>query len=569
MNTNKEMILFNGKLYKSNEQREIAEAAAIKGGRFIKVGTLAECQAALPEGDLIDLQGRLVLPGLIDGHTHPETIAKSRWRVQMPEFDDMHQLLSFVREYCQTHPVSEVPYFFGECYPPTMFDEKGPRKEWIDEYVSDRPVRLQDFTDHACWYNSKALELMGIDKNTEETGMAPFFIRDEKGEPTGWVLEPMPTAPFEEILYDKIGWHPPTNVGEKTLSPFLDFLKSRGVIGILDGITEGEEAMKLYYDMDKAGRLNMYYEGTCLLESFDKLDACIATLRVWQRTYTSDHVRIHTVKTFLDGTNEMGNSASLEPHCNDPDKANYGQINMSEEELINVLLRLNQEKLDLHVHVVCDRGFRTACDAYEKAKKQVESEGGTWDIYMELAHCELIHPDDRRRPAELGIIINWSCHWAGGYFGEAAIDYLGQERWNTMYDFSEMIESGAVVTYSSDVIGMCEEHRGDPFLGMEISATRVDPEDPLDPEQYPGSVRPPERARLSVADLVDGYTRLGAIPLRLEDETGTIEAGKRANLVVLDRDIFQIPVSELHEVKPEAVMFEGSFLFSEFDAEKK
>ncbi|MCB6367915.1 amidohydrolase family protein, partial [Intestinibacillus massiliensis] len=112
MNTNKEMILFNGKLYKSNEQREIAEAAAIKGGRFIKVGTLAECQAALPEGDLIDLQGRLVLPGLIDGHTHPETIAKSRWRVQMPEFDDMHQMLSFVRGYCQTHPVSEVPYFF-------------------------------------------------------------------------------------------------------------------------------------------------------------------------------------------------------------------------------------------------------------------------------------------------------------------------------------------------------------------------------------------------------------------------------------------------------------------------
>ena len=111
----------------------------------------------------------------------------------------------------------------------------------------------------------------------------------------------------------------------------------------------------------------------------------------------------------------------------DRTKRNYGQINMSEVELTKVLLRLNQEKLDLHIHVVCDRGFRTACDAYEKAKKQVEQEGGTWDIYMELAHCELVHPDDRRRPAELGIIINWSCHWAGGYFGEGAIDYLGQE----------------------------------------------------------------------------------------------------------------------------------------------
>ena len=559
MDTGKAIILSNGKLYKSNEQMEVAEAAAIKDGSFIKVGTLAECRSAAPEASEIDLQGRLVLPGLIDGHTHPETIAKSRWRVQMPEFEDMHQLLSFVKEYCETHPVSEVPYFFGECYPPTMFDEKGPRKEWIDEYVSDRPVRLQDFTDHACWYNSKALELMGIDKHTDETSTAPFFVRDETGEPTGWVLEPIPTAPFEDTLYDRIGWHPPTTVTEETLSPFLDFLKSYGVIGILDGITEGEDAMKLYYDMDKAGTLNMYYEGTCQLESFDKLEDCIATLRNWQEKYTSEHVGIHTVKFFLDGTNEMGNSASLKPHYNDPTKRNYGQINMSEVELTKVLLRLNQEKLDLHIHVVCDRGFRTACDAYEKAKKQVEQEGGTWDIYMELAHCELVHPDDRRRPAELGIIINWSCHWAGGYFGEGAIDYLGQERWNTMYDFTEMVDSGAVVTYSSDVIGMCEEHRGNPFFGMEISATRVDPEEPLDSKKYPGSVRPPKSAKLSIGDLIAGYTRLGAIPLRLEDKTGTIEEGNRANLVVLDRNIFQIPSDELHEVEAEAVMFEGRF----------
>lgn len=86
------------------------------------------------------------------------------------------------------------------------------------------------------------------------------------------------------------------------------------------------------------------------------------------------------------------------------------------------------------------------------------------------------------RPAELGIIINWSCHWAGGYFGEAAIDYLGQDRWNTMYDFTKMLETGATVTYSSDVIGMCEEHRGNPWFGMEISATRVDLDDPLNPQ---------------------------------------------------------------------------------------
>lgn len=556
-----DLILFNGKIYKSNKAKEYAEAVCIKDKKFICVGTAEECfkyQSA--ETKVIDLGGRLVLPGLIDGHTHPETIAKSRWRIQMPEFDDMQELLSWVKAYCDEHSADEVPYFFGECYPPTMFDENGPKKEWLDEYVSDRPVRLQDFTDHACWYNSKALELMEIDSSTPETDTAPFFVRDKNNEPTGWVQEPLPGSDVEETLYQNLGWHPPTEVTEETVAPFLDFLRDKGVVAILDGITEGEEAMKLFYDMDNAGRLNMYYEGTCLLEAYDKLDECIATLRDWQQKYTNEHVRLHTVKFFLDRTNEMGNSASLEPLYNDQAGTNYGEINMSEAELTDTLIRLNREKIDLHIHVVCDRGFRTACNAYETAKKTVLEQGGTWDIFMELAHCELVHPDDMARPAELGIIINWSCHWAGGYFGEAAIDYLGQERWNTMYDFTKMLETGATVTYSSDVIGMCEEHRGNPWFGMEISATRVDLEDPLDPKKYPGSVRPPISARLTPQQLVDGYTRTGAVPFRMEEQIGTIEKGKYANLIVLDRNLFEIPLEEIHTIDPETVIFEGRII---------
>lgn len=554
-------ILHNGRFYISNEAKEYAEAVAVGRGKFLCVGTLEECEAYKDsETEMRDMQGRLVLPGLIDGHTHPETIAKSRWRVQMPEFETKEELLAFVKEYCDEHPVSEVPYFFGECYPSTMFDEKGPRKEWIDEYVNDRPVRLQDFTDHACWYNSRALELMGITADRPEKGIAPFYQRDENNEPTGWVLEPIPTDGAEEVMFDKIGWHPPTEVTEETIMPFIEFLNDYGVIGLLDGITEGEESMKLFHELDKAGKLNMYYEGTCLLEEFNKLDECIAEIRKWQENYTSEHVRIHTMKFFLDQTNEMGTGASLEPHKNDPTGQNYGELNMSEEELTKVLLRLNKEGIDLHIHVVCDRGFRTACNAYEKAKAEAAALGEPWKIYMELAHCELVHPDDMARPAELGIIINWSTHWAGGYFGEAAIEYLGKERWDTMYDMTKFIETGAIVTYSSDVIGMCEEHRGNPYFGMEISATRVDLEDPLDPEEYPGSVRQPESAKLSVEEMIRGYTRYGAIPLRLEDRIGTIEAGKMANLVVLDKDILAIPETEIHTIKPETVMFDGKFI---------
>ena len=558
-------ILTNGKIYISNQSCDIAEAVAIAGSEIICAGNISECEAFKGENTIIkDLKGRLVLPGLIDGHTHPETIAKSRWRVVMPYMEDKETLLNWIKDYCKTHSAEEVPYILALGYPATMFDEKGPTKEELDAYTDGRPVRIQDYTDHACWYNSKALELMGITEETPDDKSAiPYFVRREKGEPTGWCLEPIPDSEQEDKMYEKIGWYPPKEVTEESLSPFLDQLKSYGVIGIVDGFTEGENGIRTFWEMDKAGRLNMYYDGMYRIFGSSQLEEAINTVREWREKYSTDHVRIHKIKLFLDQTNEMGTGASLEPHYNDPEKTNYGHLNMDEDELTETLLRLNDEKIDLHIHVVCDRAFRTACNAYEKAKSSTEAQGKTWNIFMELAHCELVHTDDMKRPAELGIIINWSCHWAGGYFGTAAIDYLGRDRWDTMYDFRTFIDSGAVVTYSSDVIGQDEEYRADPYFGMEISARRVDLSYPIEDEICPGGVRTPANAKLTVKEMIKGYTADGAIPLRREEQIGTIEAGKKANLVVLDKDIFGLPDTEIHTAKAEMVMFEGKVICGE------
>lgn len=560
MNKYADFVLTNGKIYTENADMPCAECVAVKDELICFVGTedeLRKSDIVGPETLVKNLQGKTVIPGMIDGHTHPETIAKSRWRLALPETEDVEELLEFVKDFCEKHPPSEVPYIFGVSYPTTMFGEEGPRKELLDKYVSDRPVRLQDFTDHGCWYNSKALELMEVDSSYPETGVAPFFMRDKNNEPTGWVKEPIPTSDVENLMFEKIGWWPPKTVDGEMVRPFLEFLNDYGIVCMMDGITEGEDGMKAFYELDVEGKLNMYYEGTCEMKSIGELEDCIATIRDWQKKYRTKHVDIHTVKFFLDGTNEMGNSASLEPHYNDPTQTNYGEINMSEEDLTKVLLRLNDEKLDLHIHVVCDRGFRVACNAYERALEIAAAQGKDWDIYMQLAHCELVHPDDMKRPAELGIIINWTPHWAGGYFGDAAIEYLGKERWETMYDFTKMIESGAVVTYSSDAIGPMESLRANPFYSMQIGATRVDIDFPLDPALYPGSVRAPESAKLTVKDMVRGYTIDGAVPFRFEKKLGSIETGKLANMVVLSRNIFEIPVDELNTVAAEAVYFEG------------
>ena len=267
------------------------------------------------------------------------------------------------------------------------------------------------------------------------------------------------------------------------------------------------------------------------------------------------------MKFFLDGTNEIGTSSVIEPFSNDPAAKNHGVMNMSQEELTEVMVRLNKENLDFHVHLVGDQAFRTICDATEKAQ---EICGDDWKIQVELTHCEIVDPADMDRTGELGIIVNWTPHWTGGYFGEAAEEWLGEERFNRMYDFTEMIKSGTVVNYGSDVVSMEEFERSDPFFGMQIANTRIDPQYPLDQEKFPGSVRPPASACLSLEELLKGYTLNGAVEFRMDDKAGSIQEGKYANLSVLSGDLFKTPADEIMNIEPTAVIFEGKVIYGQF-----
>jgi len=325
-----------------------------------------------------------------------------------------------------------------------------------------------------------------------------------------------------------------------------------------DGFIEDDRQIESIYEMDKKGLLKTYYDGMVRFWSIDDLPEKIKKLREYQRKYTSDHVKINTMKLFLDGTNEAGNSALLEPHLDDP--KNYGEIMMETDDLTQCFLLCNREKLDLHIHIVGDRAFRVACDAVEKAQEIAKSNSEPWICQPAFAHCELVDPADMERPAKLGISINWSCHWSGGYFGDTAMNYFSKDKWTNMYQFNPMIDSGALVTFSSDVVTFYEMERADPFFGMQIAATRVDPEFPLDPEKYPGSLRPPESARLSLDTLLKGYTISGARQLKWSDKMGSLSVGKLANINILSADPFETEPFQLKDIHFDTVIFDGEII---------
>ncbi|VXB14164.1 amidohydrolase [Aeromicrobium sp. 9AM] len=551
-----DIVLKNAKVYTSDEQQPWADTIAVREGRFVFVGQESDWS---DDGSFTvhDMLGRLVLPGLIDSHTHPSLVAESQWHVRLPWTHDVVALLEFIRAFGEAHPPEEMPFLYFEYYPSTLFGGGQPTKELLDGAISDRPVLCQDFSEHSHWVNSKMLELMEITAATPDPvpGLE-MFARDETGEPTGHLLENVHHH-FIERMYARLGWRPPTGLTAEGMRPFFQFMTEHGVTALFEALVADEDTLRSVAELDAAGELHVHYEGAPRFRTLDDLPEAIETVHHYQATYGNDHIRIRTLKLFLDGTNESGNSALLKPQSDDRCGENHGEIQMDLDDLTACLVQCNRSDVDLHIHMVGDRAFRNGCDAVETARKRATEDGDEWRIQVTFAHCELVDPADMSRPAELGIIVNWTTHWSGGYFGEEAKKYLGDERWNRMYAFNDIATSGAALTFSSDVVTQYELNRGNPFFGIHVAHNRVDPQYPLDPSRHPDSVRPDAASKLSLERLIKGYTIDGARQLRIDDRTGSIEPGKIANFVVLDEDLFSSDTDTFLETKPQVVFFEG------------
>ncbi|MEU9345286.1 amidohydrolase family protein [Streptomyces sp. NPDC048278] len=551
-----EAVLKNALVYTSNAARPWADTLVVDGSRIAFVGKESDWDRRDPIAE-IDMEGRMILPGLIDSHTHPTRVAKSQWHVRLPWTHDLAEILRFIREFGDEHPKEEMPFLYFEYYPSTLFGDGRPTKELLDSAISDRPVLCQDHSEHSHWVNSRMLELLEVTKDTPDPmpGLE-MFARDEHGQPTGHVLENAHQH-FLQTMYDSLGWCPPEEITAENILPVLRFMSEYGVTALFEALTDDEDTLRALSELEADGKLHLYYEGSQRFRTLDDLPAAVAKAQELQSTYGSGRIRTRTLKLFLDGTNENGNSALLEPWSNDPAGQNLGEIQMEAAELTECLLLCNSSDLDLHIHMVGDRAFRTACDAVEAARARTAATGEPWRTQVTFAHCELVDPQDMARPAELDIIVNWTTHWSGGYFGEESKNYLGEARWNRMYEFNAIAEHGAALTFSSDVVTNYELHRASPFFGMQVAQSRIDPEFPLDTQKHADGVRPNGTSRLTLERMLNGYTIAGARQLRIDDRVGSLEVGKVANFVVLPENVFGLGSAELRTMKPSAVFFEG------------
>jgi len=539
-----DLVLKNGRFYTLDSSQPWAEAVAIESGRVVYVGDAGGVHDFIGTDTVqYDLMGKFVLPGLVDSHTHPGLVAQSVDYVELPWIPETKQeMFDVLVAYASEHPDKE--FIVGGRWPSGLFGEEGPHRQELDALIPDRPVILTDTSGHAMWLNSKALEVLGIDRNTPDPipGLS-YLYRDADGEPTGWVKE---SAIDEQLSAAGIG----EQINPDSLAAFLDYLASRGVTLVFDA-GNGDEGYRAAAQLDAEGRMPLRYEGSYRIDDESQFDRAVQELKRLRETYAGERVRFNTIKIMFDGVSEIRTSAVLEPFLGEE---NYrGKTLIDANRLRDFILELHEEAIDLHLHTVGDNAVRTALDAVEAAHAEL---GGAPNVRVTLCHLELVDDSDFDRFSELDIFSNFSPQWHGGHIQGAQLT-LGQKRYDRMFRAQPLIDRNVSVTFSSDITnaGKWRTDRASPFFGMQVGHTRMEPE-----FGARATIRPPDNERLSIEDMIRGYTINGAAQLGMEDDLGSIEVGKIADLVVLDRNLFEVLPTQINTVRPTAVLMEGELI---------
>ena len=536
-------VLTNGRIYTVSESALWAEAVAIKGNEIAFVGSSEEAESFIGDTTKVsDLEGRMVMPGLIDTHLHVMLGAVARSGVWVAEIPTVDGVLEKVSAYADDNPDRDV--IFGWGYGLGLFGPEGPSKELLDKAVPDRPAFLVREDGHSGWANSKALELAGIDENTPDPAPpAGVFGRDGDGKPTGavnggpanlWTLKRLPGAISGAGL-------------EQSATPLLNHITELGITSIFDAGAPiaTETAFQFLVDLDQQGKLPIRYSASYYINSASEAEGAIERLKQLNQQYKAPNFWVETLKITTDGVVENRKAAMLAPYN---DGTGSGSLNFSPEVISELSVEAARGGFDVYMHTLGDRAVRAGLDAAEAVRG-----AGFDDTVVTLSHCQIIHIDDVPRFGETRVFINSTGGWMTR--GPLEEQVLGH-RIEMEYPFRPMFDTGVLFVNSSDFPATPYI---DPFTHLEVSMTRRPPG--ADISERPKN---PDSA-LNLTEAIEAYTINGARLIGIDDLTGTLEVGKRADLIVLDRNITEIDANQIHETQVLMTMMDGQvrhdFLF--------
>ena len=541
-----DVVLQNGKIYTADPTRSIAQAIAFTGNTIVAVGKDEDMAPLIGAAtQTVDLQGKLVLPGIIDTHIHPIFGAVDRLKCSLAGIPARIDALKPVIQAC----LAKEPGGPDKWFEAVQLDNYGFSATALDldSIESARPLVLEGNDGHTAWVNSRGLELVGIAAATTDP-RGGKIVRDVSGTPTGAFIDNA-TA----LVLDKI---PEPSVEERAAltAAELKSMSAYGLTSLMDAYVTPAEALvwRRLYDTGKLGmrvRTAIY-----VADPNDDSDEAVAQLVAASKAgdVDPDFLRAGVVKVFADGVMEYPaqTAALLSPYLDADGKPtnNVGELYFDPLRFAQLVAKLDAAGIAVHVHAIGDRAVRESLDAFAFARNA----NGATDSRHQIAHLQLVDPADFPRFKEFGVIADMQLEWAKR---DASLEaptepYLGPNRYRYLYPAGSIHAAGAMIVGGSD----WDVSSYNPFRAMQHAVTRSERGmgyEPLNIDE-----------RIPIGTAIDAYTINAAFAMKQDVTTGSLEIGKRADLVILDRDILSVDSETIEDTVVLATYLDGCLVYS-------
>lgn len=538
-----DFVFRNGRVYTVAGQREWAEAVAVKGNTITHVGDEAGAMAmAGPGTRIIDLNGKLLMPGFVEGHIHPFFGAFLSSGVNL-QVSTKEEALAAIAKYAKQNPDGPVRGFGWRV---DMFGPEGPTRQELDSVLPDRPGFFFAVDAHSMWVNSKALQIAGVRRDTPDPvpGFS-YYAKDSNGDPSGFILEI--TAMLS--LLDAV--EPVTAEGmQRALEEWLPKAAAAGITSVFDAGAPpvGDQAalIGLYADIERKGLLPFRVVASYVVQA-PPFDDAVAKFVETRDRVSSDLVRVGMVKIMGDGTQGGHTAWLLDPYADKPDS--IGVSPFTEQQWGELVGQIDSAGIDMHVHACGERTVRVALDAFEAAMAKNPAR----DRRHSIAHLIYVADPDSARFKRLGVGAQFSANWFSAdpdTVVNLAASY-GAPRKDNFYRIQDILRTGAHVALGTDwpAAGYFSTYR--PLDSIQIGVTRQLIGTP------DGEVLSPVDQKLSAAEAVHANTLGAAYQIRMEDKVGSVEVGKLADLIVLDRNILEGDPHDIHRATVVMTMMNG------------
>ena len=535
-------LFINGEIYSMKKEGEKFQSLGVKDGKITFLGTDEEAKNVTSK-ELIDLKGKMMIPGMADAHLHLYAYCQNLTFVDLSKVHNINEMINLMKE--KVKNVKKGDWVKGVNFDQSKWKEnRFPTLEEMDSISKDNPIIIKRCCLHAVVANSKALKIAGIGKNYQ-AGSGGIVELDKDSMPNG-ILREQSTKVFDDILPDPLK---DIEVQKKIMQDVLNDMSSKGITTIhtyAAKIWQYNEDINIYKNFEKEGKLPLRVT-VCIDELFEPE---ILTKEKLNNPYRK--VQLGAYKIFSDGSMGSRSAALKKPYSDDPQ--NSGFMLFTQEELNNKILTGYEHGLQPAIHAIGDRALDMTLAAIEYTLKTTKEKGMTDEeqknrLPFRIIHVQMIDDDLLKRMKKLPLVLDiqpiFLCtdlHWIE--------DRIGKERLKGSFALKTMEKAGLIQTGGSD----CPVETYEPLKGIYAAVTRQDM------EGYPTEGFLPEE-RLSVYEALCMYTKNVPYATGQESVLGTLEIGKFADLTVLEKNLFKIDKKEIKDIKVEQTYVAGNCVF--------